>query len=191
MSYVLKRARMSFRIPALILGIAFAATQFSAAPVNAASDAPEPASPVQKCKKKGYVWSSTLKKCVKKTSEILTDEDLYAQAWADAQSGEHQAALDILWRIKNQKQPKVLNYIGFNLRKLGRIEEGIGYYKKALALDSGYVKARQYLGEGYLQLKDLTKARNELKEIKARCGVACDEYHQLAKAISDYRTQIN
>lgn len=187
----LNLAGACFRVSVLVLGLAFVSTQLSGGPAFAASDSPSPSPAVKKCKKRGYVWSKKLKKCVRRTSEILTDEDLYAQAWLNAQAGEHQAALDLLWRIKDQKQAKVLNYIGYNTRKLGRVEDGIRYYHKALALNPNYNKAREYLGEGYLQTGSLGKAKVQLKEIKARCGVNCDEYRQLAKAITDYKTRVN
>jgi tetratricopeptide (TPR) repeat protein len=137
------------------------------------------------------VWSDELKKCVSKFSEILTDDDLYAEARLRTDQGNHQEALDLLWRIKDQKQAKVLNYIGYNTRKLGRIKEGIDYYHRALALDPNYSRAREYLGEGYLQTGDLTKAEGELSEIKNRCGKKCDEYRQLAKAILEYKSGVN
>ena len=190
MTYFLKLAVTPIRVSVLALGLAFVSAQLLGAPAFAASSDPTPAPAPKKCKR-GYVWSKKLKKCIRRTSEVLTDDDFYAQAWVHAKTGEHQTALDLLWRIKNQKQAKVLNYIGYNTRKLGRVEEGIGYYHKALAVNPNYNKAREYLGEGYLQTGNLAKAKAELSEIETRCGRDCNEYQKLAKAISDFKTRLN
>ena len=93
------------------------------------------------------------------------------------------AALEILSHIKKQEQPRVLNYIGYTTRKLGDVDKGLDYYHRALALDPNYLRAREYLGEGYLQKGDVGKAREQLIEIADRCGNECEEYAKLEKAI--------
>lgn len=135
----------------------------------------------------GQVWSETAKKCVVKSSEILTDQDLYVHAVSLIESKKYEEGLDILWRIKDQNQPRVLNYIGYSNRKLGKVEKGIGYYKKALAIDVNFHQARQYLGEGYLQKGDLNKAEGQLEELANRCGKGCEYYKDLDAQIVAYR----
>ncbi len=168
----------------IVLVSVFAATQLYTAPAIAAGS-PSSSVPKKKCKK-NFVWSPQLKKCVEKTTELLTDDDLYLQARAYVEDGEYAMALDLLRRIKNQNQPRVLNYIGYSTRKLGDVDEGITYYKKALSLDPNYNVAREYLGEGYLQKGDLASAKQQLAEIAKRCGVACEEYKDLAEEIAKY-----
>jgi tetratricopeptide (TPR) repeat protein len=77
----------------------------------------------------------------------------------------------------------VLNYIGYANRKAGRLDAGISYYKKALAIDPNFVLAREYLGEGYVAAGKIELAKNELAEIAKRCGVTCEEYVDLAAEI--------
>ncbi len=173
---------------AIVLVSVFAATQLFTAPAIAAG-APSSSVPKKKCKKKNYVWSTQQKKCVKKTSELLTDDDLYWQARAYVEDGKYNLALDLLQRIKNQNQPRVLNYIGYSTRKLGDVDEGITYYKKALSLDPNYNVAREYLGEGYLQKGDLGSAKQQLAEIAKRCGVSCEDYKDLAEEIAKYEAK--
>jgi hypothetical protein len=48
------------------------------------------------------------------------------------------------------------------------------------------VKAREYLGEGYLQKGDLGEAKAELIEIADRCGRSCEEYSKLEDAILSF-----
>ena len=181
---------------AIVLVSVFAVTQLYTAPAIAAgspsSSVPKPSSSALKkqCKKKkGYVWSNKQKKCVRKTSELLTDDDLYLQARAYVEDGKYNMALDLLRRVKNQNQPRVLNYIGYSTRKLGDVDEGITYYKKALSLDPNYNVAREYLGEGYLQKGDLGSAKQQLAEISKRCGVSCEEYKDLAEEIAKYEAK--
>jgi hypothetical protein len=59
---------------------------------------------------------------------------------------------------------------------------------QALALDPNYTKARQYLGEAFLQKGDVVKAKEQLMEIADRCGGPCDDYELLVKAIAAHVT---
>ena len=49
----------------------------------------------------------------------------------------------------------MLGSIGYSTRRLGDVDKGIGYYHQALAIDPGYTKVREYLGEAYLQKGDV------------------------------------
>ncbi len=145
--------------------------------------------PVLQCKKgevvkKVTVNGVTKKKCVPVESGILPDEELYQQGRSLAKAGEYEKALIILAAITNQNDPRVLNYTGYSNRKAGRLEIGITYYRKALAIDPNFVLAREYLGEGYVAAGRIDLAKIELDEIKARAGVNSEEYRDLAKAIA-------
>jgi tetratricopeptide (TPR) repeat protein len=149
------------------------------------NDGGGPSEPVKKCKKGeipkkvGNIW-----KCVKVESGILPDEDLYQQGRALAKAGEYEWALQVLAAIENQNDPRVLNYTGYSNRKAGRLEIGITYYRKALAIDPNFVLAREYLGEGYVAAGRIDLAKLELNEIKTRAGTGSEEYQDLAKAIA-------
>ena len=143
------------------------------------------ASPTKKDCKSGEVWDKKNKKCVKAGAGVLPDEELYDQGRALAKEGQYEWALAVLASIKNQDDPKVLNYIGYSHRKAGRIDEGIAHYQKALAIDPDFVLAREYLGEGYVASGKLDLAKFELAEIEKRCGTTCEEYVDLAEAIAE------
>jgi tetratricopeptide (TPR) repeat protein len=132
----------------------------------------------------GEVWDKTKKKCVKVESGILPDEELYQQGRMLAKDGHYDWALTVLSAIQNQDDPRVLNYIGYSHRKAGRLELGIAYYRRALAINPNFVLAREYLGEGYAAAGRIDLARAELAEIGQRCGVTCEEYVDLAAAIA-------
>lgn len=145
---------------------------------------------VKKACKKGQVMKTVKKNgkdvrtCVKVSAGILPDDELYVQGRELAKDGEYDWALDVLAAIANQNQPRVLNYTGYSHRKAGRLEIGITYYRKALAIDPNYVLAREYLGEGYVAAGKIELAQAELAEIGKRCGISCEEYKDLSEAIS-------
>jgi tetratricopeptide (TPR) repeat protein len=61
-----------------------------------------------------------------------------------------------------KKQPKsypAQSELGFTLRKLGRFDDSLEAYDKALAVKPGYAPAIEYRGEAYLELNRLTDAR--------------------------------
>jgi tetratricopeptide (TPR) repeat protein len=144
-----------------------------------------PAQPVLHCKKGEVVKKvNGVKKCVKVVSGILPDEDLYQQGRQLAKAGQYDWALQVLAAIQNQNDPRVLNYTGYSNRKAGRLEIGITYYRKALAIDPNFVLAREYLGEGYVAAGKIDLAQIQLSEIKTRAGVDSEEYKDLSKAIT-------
>ena len=97
----------------------------------------------------GSVWSGEQHACIDGHSAALTDQDFYTEAVALADEGHFREALDLLTRIKKQEQSRVLNMVGYTTRKLGDVDRGLDYYQRALALDPNYLRAREYLGEGY------------------------------------------
>jgi tetratricopeptide (TPR) repeat protein len=143
------------------------------------------AEPVKKCKKGEVIKKiGNIKKCVKVESGILPDEDLYQQGRVLAKAGQYDWALQVLAAVQNQNDPRVLNYTGYSNRKAGRLEIGITYYRKALAIDPNFVLAREYLGEGYVAAGRIDLAKLELNEIKTRAGTGSEEYQDLSKAIT-------
>jgi predicted Zn-dependent protease len=83
-----------------------------------------------------------------------------------------------------QADPREQTMIGFALRKLGRVDEGMAYYHRALATRPDATTTRQYLGEAYLQVGDVARAREQLAEIARRCGTVCEDYTLLSAEIA-------
>lgn len=136
----------------------------------------------------GKAWSCSQRKCVKRSGLKLDDAGRYAEAESLIRAGHYVGALEMLWAIEKRDDPKVLTYIGYATRKLGNVERGIGYYHQALALNPDFVRAREYLGEGYLQKGEVGKAREQLAQIATRCGTGCREYVMLTNAIVEHET---
>ncbi|WP_312857851.1 tetratricopeptide repeat protein [Mesorhizobium zhangyense] len=87
---------------------------------------------------------------------------------------------------ENKSDPRILNYLGYSHRKMGRVTVGLGYYQEALKADPNYTLVREYLGEAHLQLGDVASARQQLSEIEKRCGKGCEEYAELSKQIDAF-----
>jgi len=134
---------------------------------------------------KGQVWDSRSQKCVKADNGVLPDKSLTDYAFVLVKAGRYGEALAVLDLLKNPNTPVALNYRGYATRKLGRIDEGISYYLKSVALDPHYAQVREYLGEAYLLKGDMALAKAQLQAIKQICGTVCEEYEHLAVAIAD------
>ena len=134
---------------------------------------------------RGEVYDARTKQCVKQGSQVLPDKALTDYAYALAKAERYDEALDVLNLLKNPNTPEALNYRGYATRKLGRVDEGIAYYHKSVALDPRYAKVREYLGEAYVIKGDIARAKAQLRAIKTICGTGCEEYQDLAQAITD------
>jgi tetratricopeptide (TPR) repeat protein len=133
---------------------------------------------------RGKVWGVKDHKCLPQQSGVLPDDDLANYAFALAKSERYEDAIAVLDLMQKPDTSKALNYRGYATRKLGRTDEGVGYYLKSLALDPNYVQAREYLGEAYVIQGKLDLAKEQLSKIKTICGAnACDEYSDLEKAL--------
>jgi len=81
------------------------------------------------------------------------------------------------------------NLLGFSHRKLGDVEAALAHYGKALALEPKHRGANEYLGELYLELGQLDKARERLKVLDGACFFGCEEYSELKAKIAAYQAQ--
>jgi len=133
---------------------------------------------------RGKVWDPKTHKCLAQRSGILPDDELADYAYALAKAERYQEAIDVLDLSQNPNSPKALNYRGYATRKLGRTDEGIGYYLKSVALDPNYAQVREYLGEAYVIQGKFDLAKEQLTAIKAICGSnSCDAYDDLERAL--------
>ena len=127
--------------------------------------------------------------CVGKPSQTASAAELFYAGYWLAKSGSYEKALSYL-KVADQTDPRVITYIGFSLRKLGKVSEALPYYAKALKLNPNYNVARAYLGEAHLTTGDVVGAERQLSEIAQRCGIHCAEHIDLAGHIAAYKTAI-
>ena len=173
-------------MPKMILAsVVFAAFTATAA-VPALAAAGGNSGTVPTCKK-GKMWDKKSKKCVKaKKSSGLSDDNLYEVARDLAYNRRYQEAITVLKLAENQQDPRILNYLGYSTRKLGDVESGLTYYTAALRADPDYTLVREYMGEAFLQLGNVDKAKEQLAEIEKRCGRDCREFAMLDERITSY-----
>jgi tetratricopeptide (TPR) repeat protein len=132
----------------------------------------------------GQVWDKKKKKCLERHSGVLPDSELTEYAYALAKADRYQEAIDTLDLLDNPNTPRALNYRGYATRKLGRTDEGIGYYLKSVALDPAYRQVREYLGEAYVTQGKFDLAKDQLATIEKLCGSkTCEYYQDLADAL--------
>ncbi len=132
----------------------------------------------------GQVYDRRTMRCVDQNSGVADDDSLAAYAAALSRAERYEEALVVLDQMRDPLTPQALNYRGYATRQLGRIEEGIGYYLRSVALDPDYTLVREYLGEAYLVQGRIDLAENQLAEIEKRCGTTCEAYVDLAEAIA-------
>jgi len=134
---------------------------------------------------KGEVWDSKSQKCVKAENGVLPDKALTDYADALLKAHRYQEALSVLDLLRDPNTAVALNYRGYATRRLGRVDAGIEYYLRSVALDPHYSQVREYLGEAYLLKGDIKDAKAQLQAIKGICGTVCESYEHLEVAIAD------
>lgn len=78
----------------------------------------------------------------------------------------------------------VLNYLGFVSRKLGNYDAALAYYSEALTIDPAHLGATEYLGELYIQMGQLGRARTQLARLDDLCAYGCEQREELARWIA-------
>jgi Tfp pilus assembly protein PilF len=63
------------------------------------------------------------------------------------------------------------------------------HYAEALRIDPKHRGAHEYMGEAYLKVGNLPKAREHLAALDRLCFFSCSEYRDLKKAIERYEAQ--
>jgi len=145
---------------------------------------PKPAKNAGAKKKKGFF------NFFKKKSSSLDQDSIFKLGRGLAYAGDYEKAIIVLAGAPDQGDPRILNMLGFSNRKSGRMDVALGYYSKAVASDPDFSLVREYLGEAYIQLGMMEKAREQLTQIERICGSrVCEEYGQLATLIVKSQTK--
>ena len=107
------------------------------------------------------------------------------QDWASAQA---------MLRDALAADPQNANYhnlYAYSLRKGAKPDMNLVFkhYNEALRLDPKHRGAHEYIGEAYLQVGNLAKAKEHLAQLDKLCFFSCSEYTDLKKAIADYEAK--
>jgi tetratricopeptide (TPR) repeat protein len=77
----------------------------------------------------------------------------------------------------------VNNLLGYSSRKLKQYKPAATYYEKALKINPNHIGALEYQGELFVLTNKVAAAKKNLVKLEKLCGLSCDEYLDLKKAI--------
>ena len=80
------------------------------------------------------------------------------------------------------RNPDILNYLGFTLRKVGKFKQAEKYYLQGLEIKPDHNGINEYLGELYVKTKRISLAKERLAVLKD-CN--CEEYKELEEVIKN------
>ena len=92
------------------------------------------------------------------------------------------------------KEPNNANYhnlYAYSLRKSSAPDMSLVFkhYNEALRIDPKHKGAHEYIGEAYLMVGNVAKAKEHLGQLDKLCFFGCNEYSDLKKAIADFETK--
>ena len=93
-------------------------------------------------------------------------------------------AYDKLLKAYNEdkKNPDILNYLGFTLRKAGNFEDAEKFYLAGLEIKPDHKGINEYLGELYIKTNRIELAKERLEVLK---GCKCEEFDELKELIEN------
>jgi tetratricopeptide (TPR) repeat protein len=114
----------------------------------------------------------------------------YTAAVKAIKAEKYAAAIPLLEAVvtRDNTNADAFNWLAYATRKNGDPAKSIPIYEKALALDPKHRGAHEYIGEAYLALNDLPKAKQHLARLNKLCFFPCSEYSDLKKAVQAYET---
>jgi Flp pilus assembly protein TadD len=136
----------------------------------------------------GWAAGTSSNSSTNDSSNAGATADDYATAVADVKAGNYIAAIPLLQKVVavSPRNPDALNYLGFSYRKTGDMNQALVFYQKALDLQPLHIGANEYMGELYLEMKNLPKAEERLAVLKQAC-TSCEEYGELKEKIDQYK----
>ena len=83
------------------------------------------------------------------------------------------------------------NLYAYSIRKGANPDMALVFrhYDEALRIDPKHRGAQEYIGEAYLMVGNLAKAKEHLAALDKLCFFGCEEYDELKKAITAYEAR--
>lgn len=112
----------------------------------------------------------------------------YDKAVQLTNAGDYRGAITLLEGVvaADPGNADAWNLLGFGQRKLGSFPVALDAYARALSIEPEHKGANEYLGELYLQMDDLPRARQRLEVLDGACFLPCEEYTELKEKIEAY-----
>jgi hypothetical protein len=170
--------------------LAMALAVFAVPAVWAAGDdvtTPPAPTPTPRCPD-GQIHDKKAGKCVPVKSSSLNETDRYQAVRELAYAQRYTAASLVLDAMADQLDDRVLTYRGFLMRKTGRFDQALTYYRSAMEKNPSNLLVRSYMGQGFVESGDLAAARRQHEEILARGGQGTWAEVSLRDALASGRT---
>jgi Flp pilus assembly protein TadD len=117
------------------------------------------------------------------------DPDL-AAARASIKAGDWQGAAAVMQKAvaRDPRNADYHNLLAYAIRNGANPDMDLVFkhYGEALRLDPKHRGAHEYIGEAYLMVGNVAKAREHLKALDKLCVFSCEEYRDLKRAIEKY-----
>jgi tetratricopeptide (TPR) repeat protein len=90
--------------------------------------------------------------------------------------------------VQNPNNPDYHNLYAYSLRKGANPDMNLVFkhYNEALRIEPKHRGAHEYIGEAYLMVGNLPKAKEHLSTLDKLCFFPCSEFNDLKKAIAEY-----
>jgi tetratricopeptide (TPR) repeat protein len=112
----------------------------------------------------------------------------YAAAATAIKVNRFAEAITLLQRVvsRDASNADAFNWLAYATRRNGDPAASLPLYEKALAIDPKHRGAHEYIGEAYLMLGNVAKAKEHLARLDSLCFLPCSEYRDLKKAVEQY-----
>ena len=122
------------------------------------------------------------------SSSSRAEDPGYTAGAKAIKAGNYAAAIPLLEGAveRDQQSADALNLLAYATRKNGDPGKSIPIYERALAIDPKHRDAHEYIGEAYLSLGNLPKAKEHLARLDSLCMITCSQYRDLKKAVQAY-----
>jgi tetratricopeptide (TPR) repeat protein len=125
---------------------------------------------------------------IRNSQPAKAEDAEYTAAVKAIKAEDYPSAIRLLQRVvaRDGQNADAYNWLAYATRKAGDAAAAIPIYEKALAINPKHRGAHEYIGEAYLVLGDLPKAKQHLKTLDGLCFFSCEEYRDLKKAVESY-----
>lgn len=125
-----------------------------------------------------------------RTAPNAPEDPDYAAAVKAINAGDYPGAIPLLQKslARDDRNADAYNWLAYATRKSGDPAKSIPIYERALAIDPKHRGAHEYIGEAYLALGNLPKAKEHLARLDKLCLLPCSEYTDLKKAVAAYES---
>jgi len=94
-------------------------------------------------------------------------------------------------QVKSPDNAEYHNLYAYSVRKGPKPDMDLAFkhYNEALRLEPKHRGAHEYIGEAYLMVGNVAKAKEHLAQLDRLCFFGCEEYTDLKKAIAAYEAK--